>query len=131
MGEDYYSLNRDELIEKLKSKDKQITEMTEKYNCLKADTTKEIEKAQNMRFETFQELKKENGELKNIYDRELKSQQERYEMQINGLKETIVLMATSSYNAQESFFHTIRNIDKKLDMINIRRGKHEQKNSSI
>lgn len=125
MEEDYIKLSKEELIEKLKSKDEQITEMTKKYDCLKADAEKEIEKAQNMRLESFMQLRKENEELKNIYDREINIQKERYEMQIKGLKETIVQMATSSYNAQESFFHTIRNIDKKLDMITTRRGKHE------
>lgn len=103
MGEDYYSMNREELIERLKRKDKQITEMTEKYECLKADMQKEIENSKLIRFQEFEELKNKN-DLNNATIREL--------------KETIVLMSVRTFGSQESMFGLFKNIDKNLNILN-------------
>lgn len=103
MGKDYYSMNREELIEKLKSKDEQITEMSCKFDCMKADMQKEIENSKMIRFQEFQELKNKN-DLNNAT--------------INELKETIVLMSVRAFGSQESMFNLFRDIDKKLDILN-------------
>lgn len=95
MEENYNDLSKEELIEKLKNKDEQITKMLMEYNCLKSDTTKEIEKAKNMRAEAFMELNSENKELKN----------------------TIVRMCTTIYLSQDAFVTVCKNIDRKLDLI--------------
>lgn len=95
MEENYNDLSKEELIEKLKNKDEQITKMLMKYDCLKSDTTREIEKIKNMRAEAFMELNSENKELKN----------------------TIVRMCTTIYLSQDAFVTVCKNIDKKLDLI--------------
>lgn len=76
-----------------------------------------ITKLNEIRFDEFCKLRKENKELKQQHEVAIKSLQNQYKEQIEGLKETIVTMTVHSYNAQESFFNTIRNIDKKLDLI--------------
>ena len=76
-----------------------------------------ITKLNEIRFDEFCKLRKENKELKQQHEVAIKSLQNQYKEQIEGLKETIVTMTVNSYNAQESFFSTIRNIDKKLDLI--------------
>lgn len=103
MEKDYYSMNREELIEKLKSKDEQITDLKEKYNCLKADTAKEFDK-----------LKQENENFKRSY----------YNSELSGLKaenelfkNTIVAMATYTYPGISNFDKTFRNINHNLEMI--------------
>lgn len=103
MKENYNDLSKEELIEKLKSKDEQITEMEKRYNNLKADVTEEIEKAKLIRFQEFEELKNKN-DLNNAT--------------ISELKETIVLMSIRSFGSQESMFNIFRGIDKKLDILN-------------
>lgn len=114
MGEDYYSINREELIEKLKSRDEQITEMSKKYDCLKAETTKEIENAKTMRFEEFERLKQENEEYKKIYyNNELSEVKAENEL----LKDTIVAMATYIYPGIANFDKIFRNINRNLEMI--------------
>lgn len=114
MEKDYYSMNREELIEKLKMKDEQITDLKERYNCLKADTAKEIDKAQNMRAEAFAKLKQENEEFKRSY----------YNSELSGLKaendlfkDTIVAMATYAYPGISNFDKIFRNINHNLEMI--------------
>lgn len=102
MEENYLDLSKEELIEKLKSKDEQITEMTEKYECLKADATKEIEKAKNMRFETFQNLQNE-----------VKS----YKFENEHLKNTIVAMAMYTYPGIHSFDKSVKEINESLKII--------------
>ena len=103
MEKDYYSMNREELIEKLKSKDEQITDLKEKYNCLKADTAKE-----------FNKLKQENENFKRSY----------YNSELSGLKaenelfkDTIVAMATYTYPGISNFDKIFRNINHNLEMI--------------
>lgn len=76
-----------------------------------------ITKLNEIRFDEFCKLRKENKELKQQHEVAIKSLQNQYKEQIEGLKETIVTMTVHSYNAQESFFSTIRNIDKKLNLI--------------
>ena len=104
MGEDYYSMNREELIEKLKSKDEQITQMSKKYDCLKADATNEIEEAKAMRFEEFARVKRES-ELSG-----LKAENEL-------LKDTIVAMATYTYPGVANFDKTFKSINHNLEML--------------
>lgn len=99
MKENYNDLSKEELIEKLKNKDEQITEMSYKMDCMKADTTKKIEKIKNMRAEAFMEL---NMEL-NSENKELKN--------------TIVRMCTTIYLSQDAFVTVCKNIDRKLDLI--------------
>lgn len=118
--ENYEKLSKEELIVKLEEKDQKIEEMKRDFERVKINMQKDIDNAKNIRFEEFQELKKENQNLKNkdkLYEFERKSIKNQSESQIKGLKETIVMMATASYNAQESFFQTLRNIDKKLNLI--------------
>lgn len=103
MGEDYYSMDRKELIEKLKSKDEQITEMSCKFDCMKADMQKEIENSKMLRFGEYQELKNKN---------------EMNEATIKELKETIVLMSMRTFGSQESMFNLFKDIDKKLNILN-------------
>lgn len=76
-----------------------------------------INKLNEIRFDEFCKLRKENKELKQQNEFDIKVLRNQYKEQIEGLKETIVTMTVHSYNAQESFFNTIRNIDKKLDLI--------------
>lgn len=122
--QNYEKLSKKELIRKLEKKDKQIAEMECHIERVKANMQKDIDNAKNIRFENFQELEKENQNLKNKYNDlkqlhefEIKSIKNQSETQIEGLKETIVMMATASYNAQESFFQTLRDIDKKLNLV--------------
>ena len=103
MEKDYYSMNREELIEKLKSKDEQITDLKEKYNCLKVDTAKEFDK-----------LKQENENFKRSY----------YNSELSGLKaenelfkNTIVAMATYAYPSISNFERILRNIEHSLKNI--------------
>lgn len=110
MNTGYELLNRESLIETLKAKDETIKTMQEKINCMKADTKKEIENSKMLRFEAYQELKNKN---------------ETNEATIRELKETIVLMSIRAFGSQESMLNVFKNIDKKLDIINVRRGKHE------
>ena len=118
--ENYEKLSKEELIGKLEEKDKKIEEMKCDFERVKVNMQKDIDNAKKIRFEEFQELKKENQNLKNenkLYEFEIKSIKNQNEAAIKGLKETIVMMATASYNAQESFFQTLKNIDKKLNLI--------------
>lgn len=123
-NKNYEKLSKKELIRKLEKKDKQIAEMECHIERVKANMQKDIDNAKNIRFENFQELEKENqnlkdkyNDLKKLHEFEIKSIKNQSESQIKGLKETIVMMATASYNAQESFFQTLRDIDKKLNLI--------------
>lgn len=116
----YENLSKEELIRKLEEKDQKIEEMKCEFERVKANMQKDIDNAKKIRFEEFQELKKENQNLKDkdkLYKFEINSIKNQNEAAIKGLKETIVMMATASYNAQESFFQTLRNIDKKLNLI--------------
>lgn len=103
MEKDYYSMNREELIEKLKSKDEQITDMSNKFDCMKAEMQKEVENSKMIRFEAYQELKNKN---------------EVNEATIKELKETIVLMSIRAFGSQESMFDLFKNIDKNLNILN-------------
>lgn len=114
MEENYYSMNREELIEKLKSRDEQITAMLKKYDCLKAETSKKIEETQAMRAETFLKLKQENEELKkSYYNSELSGVKAENEL----LKNTIVAMATYAYPSISNFEKILRNIEHSLKNI--------------
>lgn len=103
MEESYTNLSKEELIEKLKSKDKQITEMSCKFDRMKAEMQKEIENSKFIRFQEFEKLKNEN---------------DLNDATISELKETIVLMSIRAFGSQESMFNLFRNIDKNLDILN-------------
>ena len=98
-NKNYENLSKEELIKELKSRDEQILMLDQEYK-------KELIKKENM-------LKDE----KKLHEISIKTMKNQSESQIKGLKETIVMMATASYNAQESFFQTLRDIDKKLNLI--------------
>lgn len=98
-NKNYENLSKEELIKELKSRDEQILMLDQEYK-------KELIKKENM-------LKDE----KKLHEFSIKTMKNQSESQIKGLKETIVMMATASYNAQESFFQTLRDIDKKLNLI--------------
>lgn len=89
------------------------------YDLDEAGLLEEIDttRLNEIKFNEFCELRKENKELKHQHEFAIKALRNQYKEQIEGLKETIVTMTVHSYNAQESFFNTIRNIDKKLDLI--------------
>ena len=76
-----------------------------------------ISKPEELRQDAFQYLRNKNKELKQQHELAIKTLQRQYKEQIDGLKETIVTMTVHSYTAQESFFNTIRDIDKKLNLI--------------
>lgn len=106
MGEDYYSLNRDELIEKLKSKDEQITQMSVNFDKWKDDFKNMFEKEQSDIHYRYSQLEKEFAEYKN------KTQGLRgLEFENEHLKESIVAMAMYC-------FPGIANMDKKITDIN-------------
>lgn len=118
--ENYEKLSKEELIVKLEEKEQKIEEMKRDFERVRVNLQKDIDNAKKIRFEEFQELKKENQNFKNkdkLYEFEIKSIKNQNEATIKGLKETIVMMATASYNAQESFFQTLKDIDKKLNLI--------------
>lgn len=103
MKKDYYLTNQEELIEELKRKNEQITELKEKYNCLKADTAKEFDK-----------LKQENEKFKrSYYNSELSGLKAENEL----LKNTIVAMATYAYPGIADFDKIFRSINHNLEMI--------------
>lgn len=106
MGEDYSSLERDELIEKLKSKDEQITQMSTQFDKWKDDFKKMFEKEQAGLQYKCSQLEKEFAEYKN------KTQSLRgLEFENEHLKESIIAMAMYC-------FPGIANVDKKITDIN-------------
>lgn len=102
MGEDYYSMNREELIEKLKSKDEQIKGMTDQYEKWKNDFKYMFEKElteQKNKYTAlendFKKYKRETEELRTI------------NFENEHLKDAIVAMAMYC-------FPGISNIDKNI-----------------
>ena len=87
MGEDYYSMSREELIEKLKSKDGQIKEMSNEIDNIRQKNN-DLEKA-------YWDNRKETQELRNI------------KIENDSLKDAIVAMAMYC-------FPGISNIDKNI-----------------
>lgn len=87
MGEDYYSMSREKLIEKLKSKDGQIKEMSNEIDNLRQKNN-DLEKA-------YWDNRKETQELRNI------------KFENDSLKNAIVAMAMYC-------FPGISNIDKNI-----------------
>ena len=129
MEKDYYLMNQEELIEKLKSKDEQITDLKEKYNCLKADTAKEestIKKYEELLKIIIQGTKLENNnqsQEKLIQENE-NFKRSYYNSELSGLKaenelfkNTIVAMATYTYPGISNFDKIFRNINHNLEMI--------------
>jgi hypothetical protein len=47
----------------------------------------------------------------------MKTLQEQYTAQIDGLKDTIVHMSVDVFTSQDSFMNVFKNIDKKLNLI--------------
>lgn len=101
MGEDYYSMNREELIEKLKSKDGQIKEMSNEIDNLRQKNN-DTEKA-------YWDNRKETQELRNI------------EIENNSLKEAIVAMAMYCFPGISNIDRNI--LDIKENLRNISKGR--------
>lgn len=101
MGEDYYSMNREELIEKLKSKDGQIKEMLNEIDSLRQKNN-DTEKA-------YWDNRKETQELRNI------------EIENNSLKEAIVAMAMYCFPGISNIDRNI--LDIKENLRNISKGR--------
>lgn len=101
MEENYYSMNREELIEKLKSKDEQIKEMT---NQLTAEQKQYIDLEND-----FRKYRKETQELRNI------------QFENNSLKEAIVAMAMYCFPGISNIDRNI--LDIKENLRNISKGR--------
>lgn len=101
MGEDYYSMSREELIEKLKSKDEQIKEMT---NQLTAEQKQYIDLEND-----FRKYRKETQELRNI------------QFENNSLKDAIVAMAMYCFPGISNIDRNI--LDIKENLRNISKGR--------
>ncbi len=76
-----------------------------------------ITKLNEIRFDEFCKLRKENKELKQQHEFAIKSLQNQYKEQIEGLKNTIVQMSVNVFSSQDSFMTVFQNIDKKLNLI--------------
>lgn len=76
-----------------------------------------ITKEKELRFEAFENLRKENEELNRQHKLNIKALQEQYTAQIDGLKDTIVQMSVNVFTSQDSFMNVFKNIDKKLNLI--------------
>lgn len=70
-----------------------------------------------LRFEAFKNLRKENEELNRQHKLNIKALQEQYTAQIDGLKDTIVQMSVNVFTSQDSFMNVFKDIDKKLNLI--------------
>lgn len=101
MGEDYEKLSKEELIEKLKGKDRQIVEMDKMIAEMKCDYEKIIQEKNDLLFE-------------NMTTKQDKEECER-------LKETIVAMAKYTYPGIANLDKTMRQISADLRMLNKRR----------
>lgn len=101
MEENYYSMNREELIEKLKSKDEQIKEMT---NQLTAEQKQYIDLEND-----FRKYRKETQELRNI------------QFENNSLKDAIVAMAMYCFPGISNIDRNI--LDIKENLRNISKGR--------
>ena len=101
MGEDYEKLSKEELIEKLKGKDRQIVEMDKMIAEMKCDYEKIIQEKNDLLFE-------------NMTTKKDKEECER-------LKETIVAMATYTYPGIANLDKTMKQISADLRMLNKRR----------
>lgn len=101
MGEDYEKLSKEELIEKLKGKDRQIVEMDKRFAEIKCD---------------YEKIRQEKNDLllENMTTKQNKEECER-------LKETIVAMATYTYPGIANLDKTMRQISADLRMLNKRR----------
>ena len=97
MGEDYEKLSKEELIEKLKGKDRQIIEMDKMIAEMKCDYERIIQEKNDLLFES------------------MTTEQDKEECE--RLKETIVAMATYTYPGIANLDKTIRNIDHNLNRI--------------
>ena len=101
MGEDYEKLSKEELIEKLKGKDRQIVEMDNRFAEIKCD---------------YEKIRQEKNDLlfENMTTKQNKEECER-------LKETIVAMATYTYPGIANLDKTMKQISADLRILNKRR----------
>jgi hypothetical protein len=99
--ENYNQLSKEELIEKLKRKDEQISEMSKRYEAMKSDFEKEIEKQKD----EIREYKYKTMDTRG------------YEAENKCLKNTIVAMAMYTYPGINTFDKTIREINDSLKII--------------
>ena len=101
MGEDYEKLSKEELIEKLKGKDRQIVEMDNRFAEIKCD---------------YEKIRQEKNDLlfENMTTKQNKEECER-------LKETIVAMAPYTYPGIANLDKTMKQISADLRILNKRR----------
>ena len=101
MGEDYEKLSKEELIEKLKGKDRQIVEMDKRFAEMRHDYEKALKDQEEIIFNS--------------------RNAEKQETENKMLKDTIVAMATYTYPGIANLDKTIKSIDAELRKINRRR----------
>ena len=97
MGEDYEKLSKEELIEKLKGKDRQIVEMDKRFAEMRHDYEKALKDQEEIIFNS--------------------RNAEKQETENRMLKETIVAMATYTYPGIANLNKIIRDIDHNLNRI--------------
>ncbi len=76
-----------------------------------------ISKLEEVRFDEFCKLRRENKELKQQHEFAIKTLQKQHTEQIEGLKNTIVQMSVNFFSSQDSFMVVFKNIDNKLNLI--------------
>lgn len=74
-------------------------------------------KLEEVRFDEFCKLRKENKELKQQHEFGIRTLQKQHQAQIEGLKNTIVQMSVNFFSSQDSFITVFKNIDNKLNLI--------------
>lgn len=145
MGEDYTNLSKEELIEKLKSRDERINEMGSNYEkelsemdnelqCMKKvfdeKTSQVISETNKQVTETLEDYNQIKEELENEKEKSKYNEigQLKYSRELAGaksenelLKNTIVAMAAYTYPGIANFDKIFRNIEHNLEMI--RKGK--------
>lgn len=89
------------------------------YDLAEAELLEEINitKLNEIRFDEFCKLRKENKELKQQHEFAIRTLQKQHKEQIEGLKNTIVQMSVNFFSSQDSFMTIFKNIDNKLDLI--------------
>ena len=94
MGEDYEKLSKEELIEKLKGKDRQIVEMDKRFAEMRLDYEKALKDQEEIVFNSMNAQKQEDENKR--------------------LKNTIVTMATHLFEGTENYNQVLKNIEAEL-----------------
>lgn len=89
------------------------------YDLDEAELLEEINhtKPDELRYDAFLHLRKENEELKQQHEFAIRTLQKQHKAQIEGLKNTIVQMSVNFFSSQDSFMTIFKNIDNKLEQI--------------